>query len=268
MALRNILYVDSTALDNFVSQIDGYTYEEETIVNSVTDEKAGKAGVGFSKASAEGNLSKQKEESSTKNAKITDASKLDKIIKYLNKEDELKYYESIDESSWKSIYREDFLEVLVTPRLSKMAEITDAARNFRDLAEVFQPFMDKPMIDKKTEDALTGLESLSKLKKDDSLTCVFNFDDNQYPIIAYLDESCLKVTKEKFFSQATMLCKIQRKINKGESVELDEIFSNFKSLATNRKMRRNMPKNLSNPEEFRDKIKGPAFVVIPIAIYQ
>lgn len=268
MALRNILYVDSNTLENYVSQIDGYTYEEETIVNSISNGKEGKAGIGFTKVSAEGNLLKHKEESSTKNAKITDASKLDKIIKYLNKENELKYYESIDENSWSSICREDFLEVLVTPRLSRMAEITNAARNFRNLADIFQPLVDKPMIDKKTEEALTGLESLSKLKKDNSLTCVFNFADNKYPIIAYLDDSCLKVTKDKFFSQATMLCKIQRKIDKNEAIELDEILSDFKSLATNRKMRRNMPKNLSNPEEFRDKIKGPAFVAIPIAIYQ
>ena len=28
MSLRNILYVDSNALNNYVSQIDGYTYEE------------------------------------------------------------------------------------------------------------------------------------------------------------------------------------------------------------------------------------------------
>lgn len=65
-----------------------------------------------------------------------------------------------------------------------------------------------------------------------------------------------------------MLCKVQKKINKGETIELDEIFKDFKSLATNREMRRNIPKNLSNPEEFKDKIKGPAFIVIPIAIYQ
>lgn len=268
MSLRKILYADSKALENYVSQIDGYTYEEEIIVNSVSNEKSGKAGIGFSKASAEGTLGRQKEESSTKNAKITDASKLDKIIKYLNSEDELKYYEVIDEDSYNSICREDFLEVLVTPRLSKMAEMIGAAKSLKNMADTFQPFMDTSMIDGKTEAALNGLESLSKLKKDNSLTCVFNFDNNQYPIIAYLDESYLNVSKEKFFSQVYMLCKIQKKIPKGDSIELDEIFESFKPLATNRKMRRNMPKNLSNPEEFKDKIKGPAFIAIPIAIYQ
>ena len=72
MSLRNILYVDSNALNNYVSQIDGYTYEEATIVDTVTNDKSGKVGIGIPKFSAEGNLGKQNSESLTKNAKITD----------------------------------------------------------------------------------------------------------------------------------------------------------------------------------------------------
>ena len=29
-----------------------------------------------------------------------------------------------------------------------------------------------------------------------------------------------------------------------------------------------MPQNLSNPNEIKDVVKGPALVVIPVAIYQ
>jgi hypothetical protein len=268
MSLRNILYVDKNALDNYMSQIEGYTYEEATIVNSVMDEKSGKAGIGIPKTSVEGNIGKQNSESLTKNAKITDASKLDKVIKYLNKEEELKYYECIDENIWNEICRDDFLEVLVTPRFSRIEEVTDAAKKLKSLVDIFQPIVDKPMLDSKTEKALDGFETLSKIKKENSITCVFNFEDKKYPIIAYLDENSLKISKEKFISQSYMLCKVQRKIQKGESIELDEIFENFKSFAINRKQRRKMPKDLSNPEAIKDKIKGPALVVIPIAIYQ
>ena len=34
MALRNILYIGNNIIDDYVSQIDGYTYEEETIIDS------------------------------------------------------------------------------------------------------------------------------------------------------------------------------------------------------------------------------------------
>ena len=52
MQLRKILYVDSEALNNYVSQIDGYTYEEETITNSINKEKGGTAGIELFKARA------------------------------------------------------------------------------------------------------------------------------------------------------------------------------------------------------------------------
>lgn len=66
-----------------------------------------------------------------------------------------------------------------------------------------------------------------------------------------------------------MLCKIQKKIDKGNSICLDEIFEDVKSIAINREQRRKMAKkDMSNPKEIKDKIMGPAFVVIPIAIYQ
>ena len=65
-----------------------------------------------------------------------------------------------------------------------------------------------------------------------------------------------------------MLCKIQKKIVKGQSVKLDEIFEDIKKLPLNREQRRKMPKNLDNPDIIRDVIKGPALQVIPIAIYQ
>ena len=66
-----------------------------------------------------------------------------------------------------------------------------------------------------------------------------------------------------------MLCKIQRKIEKGRSICLDEIFEDIKSMASNREQRRKMnKKDMSNPAEIKDKVNGPAFIVIPIAIYQ
>ena len=37
----------------------------------------------------------------------------------------LKYYEEIDENIWQDIYRDDFLELLVTPRFSKIKEISN-----------------------------------------------------------------------------------------------------------------------------------------------
>lgn len=267
MALRNILYIDSSMIDNYMSQIDGYIYEEATIVSSSNNEKKGKIGV--SAIGIEGHVQGESTETTQKTTKITEASKLDKVIKYLEKEDELKCYEGINSDSWNEISRNDFLEILVKPRLTRIEELSEAAKSIKNLVNVIQPYTDTKMIDNKVKDALNGIESLSKIKNANTITCVFNFEDNEYPAVAYLDESCLKVPIEKVTQQSSyLLCKVQRKIPKGESIELDELFEGLKSIATNRSQRRKMPSNLSNPDVIKDKVKGPAFVVIPIAIYQ
>ena len=65
-----------------------------------------------------------------------------------------------------------------------------------------------------------------------------------------------------------MVCKVLRKISKGKSVKLDEIFEDFKNIPMNRQQRRSMPKNMDNPAPLKDVVKGPALVVVPIAVYQ
>ena len=96
---------------------------------------------------------------------------------------------------------------------------------------------------------------------------IFSSDGN-FPLVAYLDEDYFKCAQENFVGEAYMVCKVLRKIQKGQSVKLDEIFDDIKKIPMNRQQRRNLPKNMDNPELLRDIVKGPAIVVIPIAVYQ
>ena len=83
-----------------------------------------------------------------------------------------------------------------------------------------------------------------------------------------MDENYFKCKQENFVGESYVLCKVLRKIPKGKNIKLDEIFDDIKKLPLNREQRRKMPKNMDNPEEIKDVIKGPALVVIPIAVYQ
>lgn len=84
----------------------------------------------------------------------------------------------------------------------------------------------------------------------------------------YLDESYFRCEQDNFVGQAYLLCKVIKKISKGQSIKLDEIFDDIKKLPFNRAQKRNIPKNMNNPAELRDIIKGTALVVLPIAVYQ
>ena len=127
---------------------------------------------------------------------------------------------------------------------------------------------DQQILDKKAAEAVNGFAALGQLKSGKEIACVFEFEDGCFPMVAHLDESYFRCGQENFVGQAYLLCKIIRKVTKGQSIKLDEIFEDIKKLPLNRAQRRTMPKNMENPAEFRDVIKGPALVVLPIAVYQ
>lgn len=149
-----------------------------------------------------------------------------------------------------------------------MKELTSTVKKLSELASVFQEITDQPILDKKEREAVTGFSALDQLQSGKAISCVFNFEDGKFPLIAYLDENYFKCNQENFVGESYMVCKVLRKIPKGKSIKLDEIFDDIKKISMNRQQRRKMPKNMDNPEVLRDVIKGPALVVVPIAVYQ
>ena len=123
-------------------------------------------------------------------------------------------------------------------------------------------------MDKGAKEAVEGFSALSQLKSGKEISCVFEFEDGRYPLVAYLDESFFRCEQENFVGESYVLCKVIRKLPKGQSIKLDEIFDDIKKLPLNREQRRKMPKSMDNPEGLKDVVKGPALIVLPIAVYQ
>ena len=270
MKLRNFLYLNTKVIADYVAAIDGYTYDEETQAIATSSENTIGAKGGVPILNGSGAHTGKKEEEIKRSVKIIDAAKFDKVYKYLKSDDDdgLKYYEIFSDDIYTRLSRDDFLEVLVTARFSKMKELTDNITKIAELASVFETITDQKILDKKASDAINGFSALGQLKTGKEIACVFEFEDGKYPLVAYLDETYFKCGQDSFVGQAYLLCKIIRKISKGQSIKLDEIFDNIKKLPLNRAQRRSMPKNMDNPSEIRDVIKGPALVVLPIAVYQ
>ena len=270
MKLRNFLYLNTKVIEDYIAAIDGYTYDEESQAIATSSENAltGKGALGI--ASGSGSHTGKQSEEIKRSVHISDAAKFEKVHKYLrsDEEDGLKYFEFLTDTDYDGLYRDDFLEVLVTARFSKMKELTDSVMKIAELAAVFETITDQQILDKKATEAVQGFSALGQMKSGKEIACVFEFADGKYPIVTYLDESYFRCTQDNFVGQSYLLCKIIRKIPKGQSIKLDEIFNDFKKLPLNRAQRRNMPKNMDNPAELRDVIKGPALVVLPIAVYQ
>ena len=271
MKLRNFMYLNTKILEDYISAIDGYTYDEESQEIQNVNEKMLGGSAGGKLLSGNGETTTKKVDEVKRSVHISDAAKFDKVYKYLQSGDEdenVKYYEFLTEDVFNSLCRDDFLEVLVTSRFSKMKELTDSVKKVADLAKVIQSITDQEILDKKAKDAVNGFSALGQMRKGKEISCVFNFEDGKYPLIAYLDESYFRCSQENFVGESYLLCKLIRKIPKGQSIKLDEIFDDVKKLPLNREQRRKMPKNMDNPQELKDIVKGPALIVIPIAVYQ
>lgn len=270
MKLRNFLYLNTKVVEDYIAAIDGYTYDEESQAISTSKENtlAGKGAIGV--ASGNGSRTGKQSEEVTRSVRISDAAKFEKIYKYLcsDEDDGLKYYEFLTEQEYNNLYRDDFLEVLVTARFSKMKELTNSVKKIAELAAVFETITDQKILDKKATEAVNGFSALGQMKSGKEIACVFEFEDGNHPLVAHLDESYFRCEQDNFVGQAYLLCKIIRKIPKGQRIKLDEIFDDIKKMPLNRAQRRTMPKNMDNPAELRDIIKGPALVVLPIAVYQ
>ena len=271
MKLRNFLYLNTKIVEDYISAIDGYTYDEEAQSISTSSENDANAGINFKVVSAGGSHNGKQSEEFKRSVKISDAAKFEKIYNYLQSGDEdekLRYCEFLSDESYNDLRRDDFIEVLVTARFSKTKELTDSVKKIADLATFIEGITDQQLLDKKTADAINGFSALGKIKPGKEVTCVFSFEDNKYPLIAHLDENYFRCEQENFIGQSYMLCKIIRKIPKGNNVKIDEIFEDIKNLPLNRDQRRKLPKNMDNPEIIKDVVKGPAMVVIPVAVYQ
>lgn len=270
MKLRNFLYLNTKIVEDYIAAIDGYTYDEESQAFATSSENtlAGKGAIGI--VSGNGSHTGKQSEEVKRSVRISDAAKFEKIYKYLkaDEDDGLKYYEFLSDTDYNDLYRDDFLEVLVTARFSKMKELTDNVKKIVELAAVFETITEQQILDKKATQAVNGFSALGQMKAGKEIACVFEFEDSAYPLVAYLDESYFRCEQDNFVGQAYLLCKVIKKISKGQSIKLDEIFDDIKRLPFNRAQKRNMPKNMDNPAELRDIIKGPALVVLPIAVYQ
>jgi hypothetical protein len=187
----------------------------------------------------------------------------------LEQENSFGYYELIDPEIWTGFKRNTIIEGIGSFRFSKMEEMVGLIDQFSTLAGVMETATGKTPIDESASEAIKGFKALEKTQQGKGIPTVFSFINSpEYKFVSYLNPIYLKVPKEQMIGEINIFCKVQRILAKNEKIELVDLIPNLKNLNLNRNQRRNLPKNTSAPPEIKDTIKGPAAVVIPIAIYR
>ena len=264
MKLRKYLYLDEKFINDAFAAINGFDYDQK----SIEQEETYMLSELDSDADRKEKLSKA---ATTIAANISISSKLQSVIDYVAKDNngELPFYESADMGDSKLFRRELIFEGQFNISFTKIETWGNIASGIEKLDLLFNAH--------KTDDveAVKQLQELAKHEREKGLPCILSFVN--YPTarcFAYLDESSIKVNKANLKTEATVLCKIVRIIKKGESVCLTDLSEYFDMVFPDTKEgKRKKVEAIKNGKmkkikEFEDRIDGPTFEVIPIAIYK
>lgn len=267
MKLNSYLYINQRLVDDYLSAIDGCLYEEEHIMtqNVVSQNAVVENGLPFTGTSGE--INKDSGKISEKTLKITYAAKLKKIVDYLSNMDELNEIEDLNEERLDTLKREDFIEVFVNMRSSKMQKIVDGLNRVTSIVSSLGNLVQISDDDRNMIQQMSALKNMKEQADAGVCQVVFYPDGNEnISLVAQLEKEFLLEPIEKINKQCYVLCKVQRKIKKDEEVEVDAILEGmdvFKPF-----LKGGADVTLSNPQEIKDVIKAPGLFVLPVAIYQ
>lgn len=151
MVLRNFLYLNEQMLNDYLSAIEGFMATKVIQTTKQTNTKS--AGIGMNAKFVNGDLGKKSnnELETQMEVQITPASKVQKLIDYLNADEPIKFYDSMNEEIWQSIQRDEVIEFMGNVRFSKLKEIANAVNEFEKLCNALQDFTDGSMIDETTQ---------------------------------------------------------------------------------------------------------------------
>jgi hypothetical protein len=264
--LRKFYYIDAETIDNYLSAIDGAIYESEEISEKSTKNKGINGGISLPPAKIGGGLKSQIETETSKKVVQTYAGKFQRVYSYLEQNNNIHFYDTIDEKTWTEISRNQFVELDVNLRFSKIDNLITSI-------DKFFPFfgkVDPTIFDDDSKKKLYIMQLFNEINKQNGLSAELQLINGggNYRFISYFNQDCFVANLELIPNEVTVLAKIQRKLKDGEKINLINIIPMLEKMAINREMRRNIKHVISDlPEELSDNVKGPGALIIPIAIY-
>jgi hypothetical protein len=267
MALRNFIYLDTASLDDYLAALEGYSIEGSVDQTQIEkNDKSAKAG--YKIIEAGGGVQKSTE--TKKSFAITDAAKFQRLYELLEKDESIRYLDMFDEEIWRQIRRGDILEVEANIRLPQSYNMGQMVGEIAPLMNIIEAFGDETVVDEKTRKALGGIGQVAKLSEGKPVPIIFeSISTPNFSFTANLSQKFIRVANNELEDQAIVFGKVKRILAKGEQVEVFSLMPGFtRSLPSlkadqKRQMQRNLQKN-----NLADVVKGPAIILIPLAVYR
>jgi hypothetical protein len=127
LRLRRFLYLDETLTDNFLAQLEGGVYKEESQTTTTGQEKKRGAGGGVGPVKAELSGSRTGEDVTSRTVKQLADGAFARLAKRLEEDDAVQWLEALDSGIWTQLRRGEVLEVEATLVLPTLFQFTAMA---------------------------------------------------------------------------------------------------------------------------------------------
>lgn len=259
---RDFFYLDNDYVDNLLGHIKGYIEEEYSETDK--EESSIKGGLGANLGIVKGDMDQNSITGTevSRRGRINSEIRYNELFDYL-KENGLPQIENFDEKSWDEIIEEDvYIEIRGSIHFSQFYDFE------RDINSVGNLGVDLGLIEEKeVKELAKQISSVIEYQEKNGIPLRIETYNSKNEFLAYLNDQYMVKDQSKIIgNDYKILCKIEKVIPRGKSqllFDIDEIERKY----SNRAERRSKNKK-SLPKELKEKVAGPAAIILPIAIYR
>lgn len=269
MILRNFLFLDTNTLTDYLSAIEGYAIEG-TIDEKEVKTGGAKAKLGGGQIPAEVNVGGKKIVETSQKKRITETAQFHKFYEYLEREKAIQPITTSDDLLWDQFEKNEFLEVKAKAWVSQSFILSGGIDEISKSIDLKEYLGDKIDSSAKGDFAYSTLMGgFKKAATEAEIPLLYEpVYRSGFLFLSRLKRQYLKCQVADLQTEVTVLGKIQRIVNEGQTIEvfnpLSNLFTSLKRLTEDKL--RNLKTEMTK-HGLLEEIEGPVIVLHPLAVY-
>jgi hypothetical protein len=226
--LRHFKYLNTDLVREFLAQFEGGIFDEEQVRTEGTRHKRLGAEVGVGPASVSADLGGEKVTGQERVQRQTGASEFARLYEHLQQDDLIQALPNFDEVIWAGLAPGEIVEVPVVVALPGILKLLQLAAGFQALLPMVEA---ASPVTAQQRDMLKIMGDFSAVVDTGPLTVIAAAATApRFKMVVPLVREYVRVPQDSIEGEATLVAKIQRKLNKGETVSAIELFPGMNRL--------------------------------------
>jgi hypothetical protein len=261
LRLRQFVYLDESLTNNFLAQVEGGVYDEESQTSTSGQERKRGAGGNVGPVKAELSGSRTGQDVTSRTVRQLADGAFTRLADRLEQDDAVQWLEALDDDIWRQLRRGEVLEVEATLTMPTIFQIRGLAGNVGPILELMRATGEE--IDAEATEGLRMASMMGQLFKD-PVALATPSGAPEYTVILPLDAQWLRVDTSDLHGDVTVFGTLERKLRDGDQWSLLDAVG-LSALPNAQEM----VDSLEAITELEGSVvRPPAAVLKPVAIYR